>query len=222
MTASTGCCEKRAKDELINELYWQIGQLKMDLEAIYPRPNLSQGDKTHRKYPYLSGDLKITYLNQVWSPDITYVPLVQGFVYCLVAVMDWHSRYVLSWRLSNSLDTTFCLEALRSALKLATPEIFNTDQGIQFTSLDFTGYLESHAIQISMDGRGRVFDNIFIERLWRSVKYEDIYLNEYGTMQECETGLQAYFRFYNRSRYHQSLQYRTPYEVYYGDRKKAA
>lgn len=193
----------------------------MDLEAIHPRPRLSLSDQNHRKYPYLLGDLKIAYPNQVWSTDITFVPLAHGFVY-LVAVMDWHSRYVLSWRLSNSLDVTFCLEALKSALKLATPEIFNTDQGSQFTSLDFTGYLESREIQISMDGRGRVFDNIFIERLWRSVKYEDIYINGYETMQECEKGLRAYFWFYNRDRYHQSLEYRTPHEVYYGEQKKAA
>lgn len=187
----------------------------MGLYAVYPKPRLSLEDKQHRKYPYLLRDLTIAYPDQVWSTDITYVPVSQGFLY-LVAVMDWYSRYVLSWRLSNSLDVTFCLEALDEALQISKPKIFNTDQGSQFTSLDFTGHLESNAIQISMDGRGRVFDNIFIERLWRSVKYEEIYLKEYASVHDCATNLGEYFRFYNEERYHQSLEDKTPHEVYHG------
>ncbi len=193
----------------------------MGLEAVYPKPRLSQGNAEHRKYPYLLRDLSITHPNQVWSTDITYVPLPNGFLY-LVAVMDWYSRYVLSWRLSNSLDVTFCLEALEEALDMAKPEIFNTDQGTQFTSLEFTGRLEKEEIQISMDGRGRVFDNIFIERLWRSVKYEEIYLKEYSSVVECAEGLKTYFSFYNDRRYHQSLEEKTPQEVYFGERRVVA
>lgn len=187
----------------------------MGLEAIYSKPRLSQGASDHRKYPYLLKDLPITYPNQVWSTDITYVPLQRGFLY-LVAVMDWYSRYVLSWKVSNSLDVTFCLDALEEVLRRGKPEIFNSDQGSQFTSINFTECLESNGIRISMDGRGRVFDNIFIERLWRSVKYEEIYLNEYRSVNECYTGLQAYFRFYNTERFHQALDYRTPDQVYNG------
>lgn len=193
----------------------------MGLEAVYPKPRLSQGNAEHRKYPYLLRDLKITRPNQVWSTDITYVPLPSGFLY-LVAVMDWYSRYVLSWRLSNSLDVTFCLEALEEALERTKPEIFNTDQGSQFTSLEFTGRLEKGGIQISMDGRGRAFDNIFIERLWRSVKYEEIYLKEYESVLACAKGLREYFSFYNEHRYHQSLEHQTPREVYLGEGRIAA
>lgn len=186
----------------------------MGLEAIYPRPNLSKSHPGHHKYPYLLKGLAIEYSNQVWSTDITYVRLQSGFSY-LVAVIDWYSRYVLSWELSNSLDTNFCLTALEKALRQGTPEIFNTDQGVQFTSDDFTGILKAHQIKISMDGRGRALDNIFVERLWRSVKYEDIYLKGYETMPEAYEGLKAYFDFYNNTRPHQSLGYRKPIEVHY-------
>jgi putative transposase len=192
----------------------------MGLEVIYPKRNLSKSHPNHHKYPYLLRGLAIERSNQVWSTDITYVPLQGGFVY-LVAVIDWYSRYVLSWELSNSLDTSFCLIALNKALNQQTPEIFNTDQGVQFTSDDFTGVLKSHQIQISMDGRGRALDNIFVERLWRSVKYEDIYIKGYETMSEAYQGLNEYFNFYNNERSHQSLGYQTPAEVYYNTQVKA-
>jgi putative transposase len=154
--------------------------------------------------------------DQVWSTDITYVPMRQGFMY-LVAIMDWHSRYVLSWQLSNTMDVTFCVAALEEALGKGRPEIFNTDQGAQFTSQAFTGRLEEAGVAISMDGRGRVLDNIFVERLWRTVKYEDIYIKGYTTVPELEAGLADYFRFYNHERQHQALGYRTPAEVYSGN-----
>jgi putative transposase len=187
---------------------------KMGLEAIYPKPNLSKCNPEHRIYPYLLRNLTIDRVNQVWSTDITYIRTQGGFVY-LVAVIDWHSRYVLSWELSNSLDTNFCLTALEKALSEGIPEIFNTDQGAQFTSNDFTRIVKSYEIKISMDGRGRALDNIFVERLWRSVKYEDIYIRGYSNMIEVYRGLQAYFKFYNDERPHQSLGYRTPAEVHY-------
>lgn len=187
---------------------------KMGLEAIYPKPNLSKRNPEHRIYPYLLRNLTIDRVNQVWSTDITYIRTQGGFVY-LVAVIDWHSRYVLSWELSNSLDTNFCLTALEKALSQGIPEIFNTDQGVQFTSNDFINILKSYEIKISMDGRGRALDNIFVERLWRSVKYEDIYIRGYSNMIEVYRGLQAYFKFYNDERPHQSLGYQTPAEVYY-------
>ena len=185
----------------------------MGLEAIYPKPRLSLENKEHRKYPYLLKGVKISEPNQVWSTDITYIRLRQGFVY-LVAILDWFSRYVLSWQVSSTLEVDFCLHALNKALDRNRPQIFNTDQGSQFTSLDFTGRLESAGIQISMDGRGRVFDNIFVERLWRSVKYEEVYLNEYSDITECKNRLTKYFKFYNEERNHQSLDYLTPREVY--------
>jgi putative transposase len=187
---------------------------KMGLQAIYPRPRTSIPDQQHKKYPYLLRGLTITQPNQVWSADITYVPMAQGFMY-LVVIMDWFSRFVLTWQLSNTLDGLFCLEALQLALQQAQPEIFNTDQGVQFTAHDFTHALETNKIKISMDGRGRAFDNIFIERLWRSVKYEDIYLNEYGTVPALEIGLENYFQLYNYERPHQSLAYRTPAEIHF-------
>jgi putative transposase len=187
----------------------------MSLVAIYPKPRLSRNGSEHRIFPYLLKELTIDRPNQVWSADITYIRLVRGFVY-LIAVMDWFSRYVLSWELSTSMDVDFCLEALNRALAIAQPEIFNTDQGVQFTSRDFTGRLEASAVRISMDGRGRAFDNIFIERLWRTVKYEDIYLRDYREVPEARSGIDRYFRFYNRERLHQSLGYRTPAEVYFG------
>jgi putative transposase len=187
---------------------------KMGLEAVYPKPKLSQRHLEHRVYPYLLRHLRITRPNQVWCTDITYIRLVSGFVY-LVAIMDWFSRYVLSWELSISLDTAFCLTALERALREATPEIFNSDQGCQFTSLAFTGTLLSAGIAISMDGRGRAYDNIFIERLWRSVKYDKVYLSDWQQVGDAYTGLDEYFSFYNHERPHQSLSNHTPAEIYY-------
>jgi putative transposase len=187
---------------------------EMGIQAIYPKPNLSKRDDSHKIYPYLLRDVKIVRPNQVWSTDITYVPLSHGFAY-LVAVIDWYSRYVLSWSLSNSMETSFCIRALDQALEVSIPEIFNSDQGSQFTSIDFTARLIKKNISISMDGRGRALDNIFVERLWRSVKYEDIYPRGYEGILEAEVGLKNYFQFYNKQRPHQSLKYRTPYEVYH-------
>lgn len=187
---------------------------KMGLEGLAPGPSTSRPAPGHKVYPYLLKDLLIERPNQVWSSDITYVPLRHGFLY-LVAVMDWYSRHVLSWRLSNSLDVEFCLEALDAALDRGTPEIFNTDQGSQFTSRVFTERLSSRSIEISMDGRGRALDNVFIERLWRSVKYEDIYLKGYESGADCHRGLTSYFQFYSHERPHQSLDYRTPWEVHH-------
>lgn len=186
---------------------------KMGLEGLAPGPSTSRPAPGHQVYPYLLKDLVIEGPNQVWSSDITYVPLRHGFLY-LVAVMDWYSRHVLSWRLSNSLEVAFCLEALEAALETGRPEIFNTDQGSQFTSRDFTDRLLTASIAISMDGRGRALDNVFIERLWRSVKYEDLYLKDYESGADCQKGLTHYFRFYSHERPHQSLDYRTPWEVH--------
>jgi len=185
----------------------------MGLEAIYPKPKLSQKHPGHRIYPYLLRGLKIERVNHVWSTDITYIPLAGGFVY-LVAVSDWASRYVLSWRISNTLEVDFCIDALKEALEIAQPKIFNTDQGSQFTSPCFTETLLELKIQISMDGRGRALDNIFVERLWRSVKYEDIYIRDYQNGEELHRGLEKYFNFYNGFRPHQALNYRTPKGVF--------
>ena len=187
----------------------------MGLEAIYPRPRTSVKGAGHKVYPYLLGSVEIIRPNQVWSTDITYIPMRHGFMY-LVAVLDWFSRYVVSWRLSNTLESDFCIEALGEALETGVPEIFNSDQGVQFTSRDFTARLEAAGVAVSMDGRGRVFDNIFVERLWRTVKYEDIYLKDYEVVMELEAGLREYFRFYNEERLHQSLAYRTPKAVHFG------
>jgi putative transposase len=187
----------------------------MGLQAVYPKPRTSTPAPGHKIYPYLLRGLKITRPNQVWSADITYIPLPKGFMY-LVAIIDWFSRYVLTWQLSNTLDGHFCLHALQQALQHAQPEILNTDQGAQFTALAFTGLLEAAHIRISMDGRGRALDNIFVERLWRTVKYEDIYLKDYATVPALITGLTRYFTFYNQDRFHQSLSYRTPAEVHFG------
>ena len=187
----------------------------MGIHAIYPKPRLSIGGKDHKIYPYLLKNLTIDRVNQVWCADITYIRLAHGFVY-LVVIMDWYSRRVLSWRLSNTLDTEFCLEALEEALEHGKPEIFNTDQGCQFTSESFTGRLRKAGIRISMDGRGRVFDNILIERLWRTLKYQDLYIRDYQTVMDLSSGLDAYFRFYNNEKPHQSLENRTPAMVYYG------
>jgi len=185
----------------------------MGIEAIYRRPNTSKPSPQHKVYPYLLRGVEIDRVNQVWASDITYIPMARGFMY-LVVIMDWYSRYVLSWRLSNTLDADFCVDALEEALSKGRPEIFNTDQGSQFTSDAFTGTLLEHDIQISMDGKGRYLDNIFVERLWRSVKYEEVYLKAYESVGEARTGLGTYLEFYNDERPHQSLGYRTPRQVF--------
>jgi putative transposase len=187
----------------------------MGLEAIYPKPRLSLAGKGHRIYPYLLRGVKIERKDQVWSTDITYVPMTSGFMY-LAAVIDWYSRYVIAWRLSNTLDGTFCLEVLEEALRGGRPEVFNTDQGAQFTAAAFTEKLEAAGVAVSMDGRGRALDNVFVERLWRGVKYEDIYIQGYETVPALHRGLARYFVFYNEERLHQSLDYRTPAAVYRG------
>jgi len=187
---------------------------EMGLEAIYPKKRLSVAGEGHRRYAYLLKDVVIERPDQVWCADITYLRLRRGFVY-LVAVMDWHSRYVLSWGLSGSLEAEFCLRAMEEALRVSRPEMFNSDQGVQFTAEAFTGLLEAQGVRISMDGRGRCFDNIFVERLWRTVKYEEVYLRDYADAEEARERLRGYFRFYNVERPHQSLGYRTPAEVYF-------
>ena len=187
----------------------------MGLEAIYPKPRLSLAGKGHRIYPYLLRGVTVERVDQVWSTDITYVPMPSGFMY-LAAVIDWFSRYVIAWRLSNTLDGSFCLEVLEEALRGGRPEVFNTDQGVQFTAAAFTGRLESAGVAVNMDGRGRAPDNVFVERLWRSVKYEDIYIQGYDTVPGLHRGLARYFGFYNDERPHQSLGYRTPAAVYRG------
>jgi len=189
---------------------------RIGIGAIYPKKRLSASNNQHKKYPYLLRNVPITRVNQVWSTDITFIRLSDGFVY-LVAVIDWYSRYVLSWRLSTTLDTGFCREALEEALeKYGNPEIFNTDQGCQFTSEEFTDILLARDIRISMDGKGRALDNVFVERLWRTVKYDDIYLKDYSTVTECQDGLKQFFHRYNTIREHQSLDYNYPEEVYFG------
>lgn len=185
----------------------------MGLAAIYPKPRLSQQAAGHRIYPYWLRGVKIERVNQVWSTDITYIRLQGGFVY-LVAVLDWYSRYVLSWEISTTMETDFCVSALERALVQGQPEIFNTDQGAQFTSQAFTSVLQAHQIAISMDGRGRALDNIFVERLWRSVKYEEVYLHDYEDVPQAIKGLGQYFPFYNHERLHQALDYQTPAVVY--------
>lgn len=194
----------------------RVGRLlrTMGVETIYPKPRMSQPHPTHRVYPYLLRGVPITRVNQVWSTDITYIRLHGGFIY-LVAVMDWFSRYVLSWAVSITMDVGFCLEALDHALEVARPEVFNSDQGAQFTSLDCTGRVASAGIQMSMDGRGRALDNVFVERLWRTVKYEEVYLKDYETPREATKGLEQYFTFYNGQRLHQALAYQTPAAVYF-------
>jgi len=185
----------------------------LGLEAIYPQPRLSVPAPGHRVYPYLLRGMKIERVNQVWSTDITYIRLFGGFVY-LTAVIDWYSRYVLSWEVSITLESDFCCQALKRALKCGKPEIFNTDQGVQFTSQAFTEILKEQEVRISMDGRGRALDNVFVERLWRSVKYEEVYLHDYANVPAAEKGLGKYFGFYNTERLHQSLDYKTPAAVY--------
>ncbi len=194
----------------------RVGRLmrQMGLEAIYPKPRLSKNEKEHPKYTYLLRGLKIERPNQVWSTDITYIRMRRGFIY-LVAILDWFSRYVLAWEVSITLDVTFCLEALDRALRVARPEIFNSDQGSQFTSKEFTDRLKDAHVQISMDGRGRVFDNIFIERLWRTVKCEEVYIKDYNHVPEAIESLGEYFKLYNEDRPHQALGYKTPKQVYF-------
>jgi putative transposase len=187
----------------------------MGIEAVYPKPKLSQPGQGHRIYPYLLRETKVERVNQVWSTDITYIRMAQGFAY-LVAVMDWFSRFVLSWSLSVTMEVGFCIEALKRAFRWGRPDIFNSDQGSQFTAEQFTGELEAEDIAISMDGRGRCMDNIFIERLWRSLKYEEVYLKDYATVTEARAGIGRYFRFYNHQRPHQSLENRTPAAIYQG------
>ena len=185
----------------------------MGLEAIYPKPRTTQRNAAHRVYPYLLRGVKVAHADQVWSTDITYVPMPRGFMY-LTVVMDWYSRYVLSWALSNTLEGSFCLEVLEEALEGGKPEIFNTDQGVQYTATAFTSRLERAGVRVSMDGRGRALDNVFVERLWRTVKYESIYLHGYATVPALERGLREYFEYYCHGRPHQSLEYQTPAQVY--------
>ena len=190
----------------------------MGLRAIYRRPRTSRPAPEHRVYPYLLEKTTVTWPNQAWAADITYLPMARGFLY-LVAIMDWHSRYVVAWRLSNTLEADFCVDALKEALGQGQPEVFNTDQGSQFTSLEFTQVLQYRGVKISMDGKGRYADDIFVERLWRTVKYEEVYLKAYVNAVEARRELGAYFRFYNNLRPHQALGYRTPAEVFHGERE---
>jgi putative transposase len=188
---------------------------RMGIEAVYAKPKLSQPGEGHRIYPYLLRGATVDRVNQVWSTDITYIRMARGFLY-LVAVMDWFSRFVLSWSLSLTMEVGFCVEALKRALRRGRPDIFNSDQGSQFTSEQFTGELAERQIAISMDGRGRCMDNIVVERLWRSLKYEEVYLKDYASVPEARAGIARYFRFYNHERLHQSLGYRTPAAIYWG------
>ena len=190
----------------------------MGLRAIYRRPGTSRSTPGAKVYPYLLRNVRITRPNQVWAADITYLPMARGFLY-LVAIMDWHSRYVVAWRLSNTLEAGFCAEALEEALGKGQPEVFNTDQGSQFTSLEFTQVLQDRGVKISMDGKGRYSDNIFVERLWRTVKYEEVHLKAYANAHEARRELEDYFRFYNHLRSHQALGYRTPAEVFHGEHR---
>ncbi len=207
----------------LNERGWKVGRRRvgrlmnlMGLEAIYPRPNTSRPAPDHKVYPYLLRGLLIDRPNQVWATDITYIPMAKGFVY-LVVIMDWYSRLVLSWRVSNTLHADFCVEALEEALaRHGCPEIFNSDQGSQFTSEDFVEVLEAAGVLISMDGKGRYLDNIFVERLWRSLKYEEVYLKAYASVSEAKVGIGGWLSFYNEERFHQGLDYQTPRQVFGG------
>jgi putative transposase len=201
--------------EQVNRKRVQRLMAVMGLQAIYPKPRLSQSHPGHRVYPYLLRGVQVSHPDQVWSADITYVPLPTGFMY-LAATIDWYSRYVIAWRLSNTLDGAFCLEMLEEALSRGRPEIFNTDQGVQFTQAAWTARLETAGVKVSMDGRGRCLDNVFVERLWRTVKYEDIYIYGYEKVPELVGGLDRYFPFYNEERLHQALDYQTPAKVYRG------
>jgi putative transposase len=204
----------RLQGEVVNHKRVARLMRQMGIEAIYPRPRTTIPADNVRKYPYLLKEVTPKAPNHVWSTDITYIQLQGGFIY-LVAVMDWYSRYVLAWELSNTLEMQFCLDALETALKLGHPQIFNTDQGGQFTSPAFTGILEREGIQISQDGKGRAFDNIFTERLWRTVKYEEVYLKSYTSLSEAYQSLKTYFLFYNQQRLHQSLNYCTPQAIHF-------
>jgi putative transposase len=203
----------KSRGHKVNRKHVQRLMQIMGIKAIYRRPKTSKPSAGHRTYPYLLSGIKVVRPNQVWAADITYIPMVRGFLY-LVAIMDVYSRYVLSWRLSNTLDATFCVEALQETLTKGRPDIFNTDQGAQFTGDAFTGLLEQHGVRISMDGKGSYNDNLFIERLWRTVKYEEVYLKAYQDGRDARSNLANYFHFYNAERPHQSLGYRTPAEVF--------
>ena len=211
--------ELSSEGQSVNRKRVQRLMCQMGLVAIYPKRRVVAGGEEHRIFPYLLRNLVINRPDQVWCTDITYVPMPRGFLY-LTAVMDWFSRYVISWRLSNSLESGFCLEALEDALSRGRPEIFNTDQGVQFTSAAFVKTLQVHGIQVSMDGRGRALDNVFIERLWRSVKHEEVYLKAYADGREAERSLSEYFQFYCHRRVHQGLGYKTPAEIYRPNEKK--
>jgi putative transposase len=214
--------ELRTKGLVVNRKRVQRLMRIMGLEAVAPKPDTSKPAPEHPVYPYLLRNLSVNRPNQVWAADITYIPLARGFAY-LVAIMDWYSRRVLAWRLSNSLDTAFCVEALEDALaRFGQPEIFNTDQGSQFTAEAFTQVLLARGIKISMDGKGRCLDNVFVERLWRSLKYEEVYLNEYDDLVDGRVGIGRYFLFYNDRRPHQSLGYQTPASFYDSLLRKAA
>lgn len=204
----------RLEGYLLNRKRIQRLMRQMGLQAIYPKPRLTVRNSDHKIYPYLLRSVSIEHVNQVWSSDITYIPMSNGFMY-LTVVLDWYSRYVLSWVLSNTLDVDFCLEALDEALSTGCPEIFNTDQGTQYTSTAFTNRLQKSNIKISMDSRGRALDNVFVERLWRSVKYEDIYIKDYQSVSELKYGLEQYFWHYNNERPHQGLDGKTPAMVYF-------
>ena len=208
------CDQLRLKGHRINRKRIQRLMNEMNIHSTAPKPNTSRPGKQHKIYPYLLRNLRIVKPNQVWATDITYIPMASGSLY-LIAIMDWYSRKVLSWRLSNSMDTTFCIDALDEAVaKYGRPDIFNTDQGSQFRSNEFTGILKSNNIQISMDGKGRWVDNVFIERLWRSLKYEEVYLKAYDTPKEAKDGIGEWMRFYNNKRTHQALDRKTPEQVY--------
>lgn len=214
---------RRIKPELKEEYGINIGKKRiislmkeMGLNAIYPRKklNLSEPGNQHKKFPYLLKGMPIIRPNQVWGTDITYIKLKKCFAY-LVAILDWHSRYVIAWKLSSTLENIFCIQALKEALKINIADIHNSDQGVQYTSIDYINVLEENSIRISMDGRGRCMDNIFTERLWRTVKYENVYLNDYANFNEADQGLREYFKFYNEKRRHQSLDYKTPAQIYF-------
>jgi putative transposase len=212
----------KQQGEVVNRKRVQRLMRVMDLQSVAPKPNTSKPAPEHPVFPYLLRNLKITRVNQVWAADITYIPLARGFAY-LVAVIDWYSRRVLAWRLSSSMDTTFCLEALHEALRrYGQPEIFNTDQGSQFTAEDFTGALLDRGIKVSMDGKGRCIDNVFVEQLWRSLKYEEVYLHDYDTIEEARAGIGRYLEFFNEGRPHMALGYQTPASFYDGLLQEAA
>ena len=201
------------EDEIVNRKKIRRLMREMGIYAIYPKPNLSLPNKEHLKYPYLLRNLNINKADQVWASDITYIRMNKGFVY-LTVVMDWYSRYILSYSISNTLSNDFCIDALNKALKIAKPDIFNTDQGVQYTSESFTNILKKLEIKISMNGKRRAIDNVLVERFWRSIKQEKIYINDYVSVKELKDGIEQYIKFYNYDRQHQALGYKTPHEVY--------